>query len=80
VTLKRYFYAMAAGAVAMFFLLLVTGNAKADPYCPGCAPPTPGYNQPNQLYPPFGGPPVQWQGPSGPGGCFNYGNTGVHCS
>lgn len=62
-------------------LLYGTGIAHADPYCPGCAAPTPGYDQPNQLYPPFGGPPMQWQGPGGyQGGCFNYGNTGVHCS
>ncbi|HEX4713884.1 MAG TPA: hypothetical protein VH164_03050 [Ktedonobacteraceae bacterium] len=68
--------------VGLFFFALWLGDclAHADPYCPGCASPTPGDQQPNQLYPPFGGPPVQWQGPSGQGGCFNYGNTGVHCS
>lgn len=80
-TIKSTAYLLFAGMAVMLALMLATGHAKADPYCPGCAPPGPGYSQqPNQLYPPFGGPPIQWQGPSGPGGCFNYGNTGVHCS
>lgn len=77
---KRSLYLLATGAVMMFTAMCSTGHAKADPYCPGCAAPGPTYPQPNQLYPPYGGPPMQWQGPSGSGGCFNYGNSGVHCS
>lgn len=80
-TLKVFAVGALFGAIVVTAVLFRTGVAHADPYCPGCAPPTPGYGgQPNQLYPPFGGPPMQWQGPSGSGGCFNYGNSGVHCS
>ena len=81
-TLRKFWMWMALAGWTLAALLYGTGVAHADPYCPGCAAPGPIYPgpQPNQLYPPFGGPPMQWQGPSGSGGCFNYGNTGVHCS
>lgn len=79
-TLKVFFLGALFGAALITALLFYSGVAHADPYCPGCASPGPSYPEPNQLYPPFGGPPLQWQGPNGQGGCFNYGNTGVHCS
>lgn len=79
--MRRALVALAAAVVVATGALWSSGAAHADPYCPGCAPPTPGYDEPNQLYPPFGGPPMQWTEPGGgQGGCFNYGNTGVHCS